>query len=118
MAQITLKGNAINTAGDLLKTGETAKDFILVKNDLSEVSLENYKGKKKVLSIFPSIDTPTCATSVRTFNKNATEISNVVVLNISFDLPFAHARFCAAEGINNVETLSCFRSAFARDYQL
>jgi len=118
MAQITLKGNACNTMGNLPAVGETAPNFTLVKNDLSEVTLENYAGKKKILSIFPSLDTPTCATSVRTFNKNATELGDIAVLNISFDLPFAQSRFCGAEGIDKVETLSAWRSNFAKDYNL
>jgi len=118
MTQVTLKGNAINTIGELPAVGTQAPDFTLVKNDLSEVNLSTYAGKKKVLSIFPSIDTPTCATSVRNFNKNASELNNVAVLNISMDLPFAHARFCGAEGIDKVDTLSTFRSTFATDYKV
>lgn len=118
MAKITLQGNPIDTLGNIPHKGEVAKDFTLTKNDLSEASLETYKGKRKVLNIFPSIDTGTCAASVRTFNKNASELKNTVVLNISMDLPFAQARFCGAEGIKNVETLSAFRSNFAKDYQL
>ncbi len=118
MAKITLKGNPTNTIGNLPKIGENAPNFTLVKTDLSEVSLENYAGKKKVLNIFPSLDTPTCAASVRAFNKEATDLPNTIVLNISADLPFAQARFCGAEGINNAETLSSFRSTFAKDYGL
>ena len=118
MAQITLKGNVINTVGQLPKVGEQAPGFVLVKNDLSEVTLETYIGKIKILSIFPSLDTPVCARSVRVFNRNATELKDVVVLNISMDLPFAQSRFCAAEGIDHVEVLSAFRSSFARDYHL
>lgn len=118
MASITLKGNPFNTSGTIPTTGETAPAFTLIGNDLSEVTLENYAGKRKVLNIFPSIDTPTCATSVRTFNKNASEMSNTAVLNISMDLPFAQARFCGAEGIENVQTLSAFRSTFQDDYKL
>jgi len=118
MASITLKGNAINTCGQLPATGSKAPDFCLVKNDLSTVSLASYAGKKKVLSVFPSIDTPVCATSVRTFNERAAALDNTVVLNISADLPFAQKRFCAAEGIANVETFSTLRSSFARDYGL
>lgn len=118
MAKITLKGNPVNTIGNLLAVGSKAPNFKLVTNSLGVVELENYKGKRKVLSIFPSLDTPTCATSVRTFNKNAAELKNVVVLNISADLPFAQGRFCGAEGIKNVETLSTLRSSFAKDYQV
>jgi thiol peroxidase len=118
MASITLKGNAIHTCGELPKAGSTAPDFSLIKNDLSTANLASYAGKKKVLSIFPSIDTPVCATSVRKFNEQAAKHSNAVVLNISADLPFAQKRFCAAEGIAGVETLSTFRSSFGQDYGL
>ncbi|MFY0686653.1 MAG: thiol peroxidase [Cyclobacteriaceae bacterium] len=118
MAQITLKGNPINTNGTLPLVDGLAPDFTLTKSDLSESSLSDYKGKKVILNIFPSLDTGTCAASVRTFNKAATELDNTVVLCISMDLPFAHARFCAAEGIENVITLSCFRdiTKFADSY--
>jgi thioredoxin-dependent peroxiredoxin len=118
MAQITLKGNPINTLGNLPEIGTQAKDFTLVRNDLSEVTLETYANKKKILTIFPSLDTPTCAASVRNFNKNAAELGDVAVLNISQDLPFAQGRFCGAEGIDKVETLSGFRSSFSKDYNL
>lgn len=116
MATITLKGNPIPTSGDLPAVGSNAPNFSLVRTDMAEVKLANYGGKKKVLNIFPSIDTPVCATSVRTFNQRAAGRGSVVVLNISADLPFAHKRFCAAEGIQNVESLSTFRSAFASEY--
>jgi thiol peroxidase len=115
MATITLKGNPIQTFGELPQQGTAAPAFSLVKADLSEATLNSYAGKK-VLNIFPSIDTPVCAMSVRKFNERAAGKSGVVVLNISADLPFAQKRFCAAEGIKNVETLSSFRSTFARDY--
>ena len=115
MASITLKGNAVQTSGELPQKGTAAPAFQLVKSDMSEVKLGDISGKK-VLNIFPSIDTPVCATSVRTFNQRASGKSGVTVLNISADLPFAHRRFCAAEGLQNVETLSAFRSSFARDY--
>jgi thioredoxin-dependent peroxiredoxin len=118
MAKITLKGNSVNTVGDLPKVGSKAPDFKLVKTDLSETTLSNYKGKRKVLNIFPSVDTPTCAMSVRKFNEKAAGAPNTVVLNISADLPFAMKRFCAAEGIANVEALSTFRSHFAKDWHL
>jgi thioredoxin-dependent peroxiredoxin len=118
MAQITLKGNKINTVGELPAVGSTAPSFTLVKNDLSEVSLDNFGMKKKVLNVFPSIDTPTCAMSVRSFNKSASELNNVVILNISMDLPFALSRFCGAEGIDNADTLSAFRSSFLNDYNV
>ncbi len=115
MATITLRGNPINTSGELPHKGAAAPAFTLVKTDMSEVSLSSYKGKK-VLNIFPSVDTPVCALSVRTFNQKAAERPGVTVLNISADLPFAHKRFCAAEGIQNVESLSSFRSSFGKDY--
>lgn len=116
MAQITLKGGAVHTSGDLPAVGSTVKDFKLVRNNLSEVSLNDFAGKKKVLNIFPSVDTPTCAASVRHFNQDAAKMNDTVVLNISADLPFAQARFCGAEGIKNCETLSTFRSSFGKDY--
>lgn len=118
MASITLKGNPVNTSGQLPEKGTVAKDFKLVKNDLSEVSLQSFAGKKKVLNIFPSVDTGTCATSVRKFNQEAAKLNNTVVLNISADLPFAQARFCGAEGIKNCETISSFRSSFGKDWGL
>lgn len=118
MASITLKGNPVNTLGQLPEKGTVAKDFKLVKNDLSEVSLQSFAGKKKVLNIFPSVDTGTCAASVRKFNQEAAKLNNTVVLNISADLPFAQARFCGAEGIKNCETISSFRSTFGKDWGL
>jgi thiol peroxidase len=118
MSNITLKGNAVHTAGELPKVGSTAPDFKLVKTNMSEATLKDYAGKKKVLSIFPSLDTPTCAASVRKFNEKAAALPNVVVLNISADLPFAQTRFCAAEGIKNVEVLSTFRSTFGKDWSV
>ncbi|WP_375240606.1 thiol peroxidase [Polaribacter sp.] len=119
MADITLKGNAINTIGNLPKIGSKAANFSLKTVDLSEKTLEDFKGKKVVLNIFPSIDTGTCATSVREFNKKASELENTVVLCISKDLPFAQARFCGAEGIDNVVMLSDFANgSFGKDYEL
>ncbi len=118
MSTITLKGNAIKTTGELIKVGATAPEFSLTKTDLSDVSLSSYAGKKKILNIFPSIDTGICAASTRRFNQEAANLSNTVVLCISKDLPFALGRFCGAEGIKNVETLSAFRSNFAKDYGL
>ncbi len=119
MANITLQGNAISTVGELPAVGSAAKDFSLITKDLGAVSLDAYKGKKVVLNIFPSIDTGTCAASVRQFNKDAANLENTVVLCISRDLPFAQARFCGAEGIDNVVTLSDFNSGkFGKDYQL
>jgi len=114
MATITLKGNPINTSGDLPKTGSAAPDFTLLRKDLSRATLASFSGKK-ILNIFPSIDTPVCATSVRKFNKLASE-KGVTVLNISEDLPFAQSRFCGAEGIDKCESLSAFRSSFGKDY--
>ncbi len=116
MAQITFKGTPINTIGDLPVKGATAPDFTLVKRDLSETSLADYKGKTLVLNIFPSIDTGVCAASVRKFNEKAAELTNTVVLCISMDLPFAQSRFCGAEGIQNVVTASAFRSNFGDHY--
>ncbi len=118
MAEITLKGNKINTSGTLPEVGSQAIDFQLVANDLSVKSLADYKGKKVVLNIFPSLDTPTCAASVRRFNQEASNLKNTVVLCISKDLPFAQARFCGAEGLDQVHTLSDFRTDFGKDYGL
>lgn len=110
MATITLKGNEIHTNGYLPTLGDTLHNFTLVAADLSEKTIVDFAGKKLVLNIFPSIDTGTCATSVRHFNQDAANLENTVVLCISKDLPFALNRFCGAEGIQNVITLSAFRS--------
>jgi thiol peroxidase len=119
MASITLKGNPFNTSGTLPKVGEKAADFSLVKSDLSTATLADFKGFKVVLNVFPSLDTGTCAASVRRFNKEASELANTKVLCISRDLPFAQARFCGAEGLNNVITLSDFATgAFGKNYGL
>lgn len=119
MASITLKGNPFNTSGTLPKIGEKAADFALVKSDLSTATLADFKGFKVVLNIFPSLDTGTCAASVRRFNKEASELANTKVLCISRDLPFAQARFCGAEGLNNVITLSDFANgSFGKNYGL
>lgn len=119
MATITLGGNAINTTGNLPKNGEKAPDFKLTKNDLSIASLEDFAGKKLVLNIFPSIDTGTCAASVRKFNEKASSLANTNVLCISRDLPFAQKRFCGAEGLENVINLSDFNNGkFGKDYGL
>jgi thiol peroxidase len=119
MANITLKGNSIQTLGNLPEKGNKVPEFELIKNDLSVAKLSDYKGQKLVLNIFPSLDTGTCAASVRKFNQEAANLSNTKVLCISRDLPFAQARFCGAEGLNNVETLSDFASGkFGKDYQL
>ncbi len=119
MAEITLQGNKIHTLGSLPEVGTTLHNFALVKNDLSTATLANYAGKRLVLNIFPSLDTGTCAASVRYFNQEASSLENTVVLCISKDLPFAQARFCGAEGLDQVETLSDFRTgAFGKDYQV
>ena len=119
MATITLKGNEINTKGSLPTTGSKASDFKLVATDLSIKTLANFKGQYLVLNIFPSIDTGTCATSVRNFNKEAASLVNTSVLCISRDLPFAQGRFCGAEGIENVIMLSDFNTGgFGKDYGL
>jgi thioredoxin-dependent peroxiredoxin len=118
MATITLRGNPVQTSGELPKKGTKVPDFNLTKSDLSEVNLSHFGGQKKVLNIFPSIDTGTCAMSVRQFNKEAANVQNAVILNVSADLPFAQKRFCGAEGITKAETLSTFRSSFGKDYGL
>ena len=117
MAQVTLKGNPIQTNGELPKVGAAAPAFKLTGADLKDVTLADYKGKRKILNIVPSLDTPTCATSTRKFNESAGKLSNTVVLVVSADLPFASKRFCAAEGLQNVVTLSLMRDKnFAKDY--
>lgn len=119
MASITLKGNPIHTTGHLPEEGATAPDFKLVREDLTETSLNDFSGKKVLLNIFPSIDTGICAMSVRKFNEKAANLDNTAVLCVSRDLPFAQKRFCGAEGIQNVTTLSDFATgAFGRDYGL
>ncbi|AQA05424.1 lipid hydroperoxide peroxidase [Mycobacterium sp. MS1601] len=115
MAQITLKGNPINTVGELPAVGAAAPAFSLTGTDLGTVSSDQFSGKAVLLNIFPSVDTPVCATSVRTFNERAAA-SGVAVLNVSNDLPFAQKRFCGAEGIENVSTASGFRDSFGADY--
>ena len=117
MGQVTLRGNAVSTCGELPAVGSPAPAFALTKSDLSEVSLGDLAGTRVVLNIFPSIDTPTCATSVRKFNEAAAGLENTVVLCVSADLPFAAGRFCGAEGIANVSTGSDFRhKEFGGDY--
>ncbi|MHC5202783.1 thiol peroxidase [Myroides sp. LJL119] len=117
MAKVTLKQTPFNTIGELPSVGQQATDFTLVSTDLQDKTLANYKGKRIVLNIFPSVDTPTCAMSVREFNKKAAALDNTVVLCVSRDLPFAGARFCGAEGIENVEMLSDFREGeFGKNY--
>ncbi len=117
MAQVTLKGTPVNTSGELPVVGHDSPDFTLTKMDLSELSLSDLKGKRVVLNIFPSFDTSTCATSVRTFNQRARELPGAVILCISADLPFAQKRFCGAEGLEQVVPLSDFRNKqFGGDY--
>lgn len=117
MAKITLKGNPINTSGELPKLGSQAPDFKLTNADLGDMSLTNFKGKKKILNIVPSLDTGVCAASTKVFNEKVQKLANTVVLVISADLPFAMSRFCAAENTKNVQTLSMMRDRhFAKDY--
>ncbi|MGB5942710.1 MAG: thiol peroxidase [Leeuwenhoekiella sp.] len=119
MATITLGGNETHTTGNLPKVGSSAPDFELSKNDLSTTKMSDFKGYRLVLNIFPSVDTGVCAASVRKFNEKAADLDNVSVLCISRDLPFAQARFCGAEGLKNVTTLSDFDSGtFGNDYGL
>jgi thiol peroxidase len=115
MAQITLRGNPISTVGELPAVGAPAPGFTLTGTDLGAVSSEQFSGKSVLLNIFPSVDTPVCAVSVRTFNERAAA-GGVSVLNVSNDLPFAQKRFCGAEGIENVATASAFRDSFGEDY--
>ena len=117
MSEVTLKGQPVSVNGQFPAVGTTAPAFELVGNDLSDVALSNYSGKRKVLNIFPSVDTPTCAMSVRHFNEAASKLENTVVLCISADLPFAQARFCGAEGLDSVTSLSLMRGhQFLKDY--
>jgi len=117
MAQITFKGTTLNTIGNLPKPGEKAPDFSVTKGDLSETTLKDYAGKKLVLNIFPSIDTPTCQASLRKFNEKAASLENTVILSVSKDLPFALSRFCAAEGLKNVIPTSQYKnSQFGEKY--
>lgn len=116
MAEVTLGGNPVHTSGDLPEVGSTAPSFTLTGSDLGDVSASGFEGKNLVLNIFPSVDTPTCATSVRTFNERAAGLDDTAVLCVSADLPFAQGRFCGAEGIENVSTASSFRSTFGDDF--
>jgi len=117
MAQVTLKGSPVNVEGQLPQVGQQAPAFKLVGAGLADVELKSFAGKRKVLNIFPSVDTPTCATSVRKFNAETSKLDNTVVLCISADLPFAQARFCGAEGLENVKNLSTMRGAdFLKNY--
>jgi thiol peroxidase len=116
MATVTLQGNPFETVGNLPVVGSVAPDFTLVKTDLSVTQLTDYSGSRLILNIFPSVDTGVCATSVRTFNKQVGALDNTTILCVSADLPFAAARFCGAEGIDNVITGSSFRGSFGLDY--
>jgi thiol peroxidase len=117
MANVTLGGNPITVGGTFPKKGDTAPDFTLTAKDLKDLGLKDFAGKRKVLNIVPSLDTPVCATSTRVFNQKAGSLPNTVVLVISADLPFAAGRFCTAEGINNVTTLSTVRGGdFKKKY--
>src|SRR3990167_2505126 len=117
MADITHRGNPVHTSGDLPAVGSRAPDFQLTDAELKDVSLADFKGKKKLLNIFPSIDTPTCALSTRKFNEYAAQHANAVIIMVSADLPFAQKRFCSAENTHNVKTLSMMRDRnFAKDY--
>ena len=116
MALIKFQKKPLNTSGELPAVGANAPDFSLVSGKLADVNLKTYDGKKKVLNIVPSLDTPTCAMSTRKFNEKAAKLANTVVLVISADLPFAQCRFCEVEGLKDVIPLSTFRSRFADDY--
>ena len=117
MTKITLKGNEIHTNGDIPKIGDEAPDFVLVNEDLNNVTLEDYKNKNKILSIVPSLDTPVCQTSTKVFNEKASSVKDTIILTISADLPFSMTRFCSSEKLNNIKSLSMMRSRnFAKDY--
>ena len=117
MATITLQGNQTNTNGELPKIGDNAPDFVLVNSDMEDISLITYQGKKKLLSIVPSLDTPVCAVSTKKFDQSAKEKTDILFITISADLPFAMSRFCKTENLDNVITLSMMRSRnFAKDY--
>lgn len=117
MANTKFKGSEVNTAGILPKVGQKAPGFSLIKSDLSEIKLSDLSGKNIILNIFPSLDTSVCATSVRTFNKEASKLNNTVILAVSADLPFASGRFCTTEGIENVIPASVFRNPeFGKNY--
>jgi len=117
MAKVTLQGNEIHTNGNIPEIGAKAPDFVLVNKDLENVSLSSFSGKKKLLSIVPSLDTPVCATSTKKFNEYAKEHDDTVILVVAADLPFAMSRFCAAEAVDNIVPLSIMRSKeFSSDY--
>ncbi len=114
--QIGWRGEIVDVKGNLPLVGEFAPDFVLTANDLSEIMLSDFAGQNLVLNIFPSIDTPTCATSTRRFNEELVKLENTAVLCVSADLPYAQKRFCGAEGLDRVITASSFRSSFSDDY--
>ncbi|MDH3692864.1 MAG: thiol peroxidase [Gammaproteobacteria bacterium] len=116
MAKVTLDGTPTFTNGELPEVGDTAPDFTLVDEELNDVSLADFAGKKKLLNIVPSLDTPVCAISSKKFNESAADLDDVVVLVVSADLPFAMSRFCKTEKTRNIKTLSTMRGDFARDY--
>jgi thiol peroxidase len=117
MATVTFQGSPVSTNGTLPSVGSNAPDFLLVDKELNNVSLDDFKGKRKLLNIVPSLDTPTCAISTKKFNDHAKSNPDIAICTISSDLPFAQGRFCSAEGVDNVKTLSMMRSRdFARDY--
>lgn len=117
MSRTAFKGSPVNTIGELPKNNSKAIDFVLVEGDLSEITLDDFKGKNVILNIFPSLDTGVCAASVRKFNQEASKLSNTVILAVSADLPFASGRFCTTEGIENVVPVSVFRNPeFAQKY--
>lgn len=116
MATITFQNNPIQTCGELPAIGSHAPNFLLTNIELNDVTLDTYAGKRKILSIVPSLDTPTCAASARKFNQKAANLENTVVLVVSADLPFAQCRFCEIEGLDDIVVLSSFRSRFAIDY--
>ena len=116
MATVTLQGNPFKTCGELPTTGSKAPSFTLVQADLADITLADCAGQRVILNVFPSIDTPTCATSVRQFNQRAADIEHTRVICVSADLPFATGRFCGAEGIDGVTVGSTFRSSFGEDY--
>jgi thiol peroxidase len=116
MAIITFQNHPVTTCGELPAVGSLAPSFSLANNELENVTLQTYAGKRKILSIVPSLDTPTCAASARKFNQKAASFDNTVILVVSADLPFAQCRFCDIEGLDSVQALSSFRSSFGRDY--
>lgn len=116
MAEITLKNNPVHTNGELPAVGAPLPDFVLAGTDLADVKAADFAGKRLVISFFPSVDTGVCAAALRKFNEEAAGLDNTVVLSVSEDLPFAQARFCAAEGIENVVSASAFRSSFGEDF--